>query len=82
VTARDEILAAIPAILRKRGRDSFAPQAVIDELVRRGSPYSSSTIRTHVVSRMCTDAPDHHAHVCDDLERVAPGRYRLRNRGA
>jgi hypothetical protein len=38
--------------------------------------YRPSTIRTHVVSRMCRDAPDHHAVTYDDLERVSPGLYR------
>ena len=28
---------------------------------------------------MCTNAPDHHAVVYDDLERVGPGMYRLRS---
>lgn len=51
---------------------------MIDELRRRGSTYATSTIRTHVVSRMCANAPDHHARTYDDLERVADGRYRRR----
>lgn len=47
-----------------------------------GTPYTDSTIRTHIVSKMCMDAPDHHAVVYQDLERVGRGLYRLRGSGA
>ncbi|MFL6110639.1 MAG: hypothetical protein ACJ786_04725 [Catenulispora sp.] len=79
MTARDEILAALPALRTRLRSEEFAPDDVIDELARRGSRYRPSTIRTHVVSRMCANAPDHHAVTYDDLERVAPGRYRQRS---
>jgi hypothetical protein len=77
MTARDEILAALPGVRTHPGWDC-TPQDVIDELRRRGSSCAPSTIRTHVVSRMCGDAPDHHAVTYDDLERVSDGRYRRR----
>jgi hypothetical protein len=78
VTAREEILAALPAVRARTGRETFTVQDVIDELERRGSTYKHSTIRTHVVSRMCTNAPSHHARTYDDLERLADGTYRSR----
>lgn len=78
MTARQEILEALPALRGRLGRDTFTPQDVIDELHRRGTTLSDSTIRTHVVSRMCGDAPDNHAVVYDDLERVGHGVYRQR----
>jgi len=78
MTARDEILDALPAICSRTVDGTFTPEEVIDELRRRGSTYAPSTIRTHVVSRMCANAPDHHARTYDDLERVANGRYRRR----
>jgi hypothetical protein len=28
---------------------------------------------------MCADEPDNHGTTYDDMERVEPGRYRLRN---
>ena len=80
MTAREEILAALPAICARSDEGPFTPQDVIDELRRRGSSYAPSTIRTHIVSRMCSDAPDHHAVTYDDLERVVEGRYRRRPR--
>jgi hypothetical protein len=63
MTARDEILAALPAVRARTGQKTFTPQDVIDELNRRGTVYKPSTIRTHIVSRMCADAPDHHEAV-------------------
>lgn len=46
---------------------------------RAGSKYSESTIRTHVTSRMCADAPVHHGTTYEDFERLGGGRYRLRS---
>jgi hypothetical protein len=77
-TCRDEILAALPAIVRASPDGTFSANDVIRALDRQGTRYAQSTIRTHVVSRMSADAPDHHARTWDDLERVSHGRYRLR----
>lgn len=71
--ARDEILQALDGL-----GDTFTPDEVIQEMRRRDSSYAESTIRTHVVSRMCSNAPDNHAKTYDDLERVADGLYRRR----
>lgn len=76
MTARTEILAALSSIESRSADDTFTAQDVVDELRRRGSSYAESTIRTHVTSRMCANAADHHARVYDDLGRVSDGRYR------
>jgi hypothetical protein len=81
-TAREEILAAVADIVRRSGREDFELGDVLAEMRRRGSRYSESTIRTHVVSRMCADAPNHHATTFDDFDRQDRGRYRLRHTGA
>ncbi|MFF5078373.1 hypothetical protein ACFY36_15085 [Actinoplanes sp. NPDC000266] len=78
MTARDEILAALPAVEARSANGLFSPQDVVDELRRRGSTYAESTIKTHIVSRMCATAPDNHARTYDDLERVSDARYRSR----
>jgi hypothetical protein len=80
-TCRDEILEVVSDLAVLAPDGSFSPQDVIRALVARGTRYAPSTVRTHVVSRMCANAPDHHALTWDDLTRVAPGRYRLRNDG-
>lgn len=81
-TCRDEILQAIRALTSRSRSDSFTIQQVIDEMSARGTTYSENTIRTHVASRMCQDAPDNHAVVYDDLERIGRGEYRLTRRAA
>jgi hypothetical protein len=78
MTARDEILNALPRLRARLGRDEFRPAEVIQELRRANSAYSDSTIRTHVVSRMCANAADHHAVRYNDLERIGHGLYRQR----
>jgi hypothetical protein len=78
MACRAEILQAFVRLSDRTGRDAFSPQEIITGLRQHGSRYRDSTIRTHVVSRMCSNAPDHHAVVYDDLERVQQGLYRLR----
>ncbi len=73
MTARDEILDAVDSL-----GDTFTPNDVLREMRRRGSSYADSTIRTHVISRMCANAPDNHGTGYDDLERVSAGVYRRR----
>jgi hypothetical protein len=76
MTARDEVLEAFAHIESRTGRSVIELSEVLDEVRRSGSTYRESTIRTHVSSRMCANAPDHHAVVYRDLERVGPGQYR------
>jgi hypothetical protein len=76
MTCRDDILAAIADHERATGQATFT---ILDVLGRMtGSPYTESTIRTHIVSVMCSDAPKNHGTVYDDLERLERGVYRLR----
>ena len=69
-TCRDEILAALPALPA-----IFTADDVVLELKGRGTTFKESTIRTHVASRMCGDAPPNHAVTYKDLRRVEQGRY-------
>lgn len=79
MTCRDEILAAFERLERRHGRRDFELAEVVQEVQAVGTAYEESTIRTHVSSRMCRDAPVHHASVTDDLERVGRGRYQRRS---
>jgi hypothetical protein len=76
-TARDEILATVQKLAGQSSDGTFTLMQVLTEMRRAGSRYAESTIRTHVTSRMCADAPIHHARTYDDLERLGNGRYRL-----
>ncbi len=80
-TCRAEILAAFDRLERRHGRSVFAPIEVVQEVLAVTDRYPEHTIRTEIVSRMCADAPVHHAVAYDDLERVGRGRYRVRREG-
>lgn len=55
----------------------FSPDEVVRLLAAAGSRYAVNTIRTHVVSRMCVNAPAHHGTRYPDLIRDSDGRYRI-----
>ena len=76
MTARREILEAARN-LAARGVSPFSPKDILDEMNRRGTRYPESTIRTHVVSAMCINAPTNHAVTYADLRRVGHGQYEL-----
>lgn len=75
-TCREEIL-DVASFLLNGARDSFTPIEVVDEMRRRGSRYAESTIRTHVTSLMCINAPINHPTTYPDFERVDRGQYRF-----
>ncbi len=76
-TCRDEILECAQAAMRQSGLDHFTIPEIISCMAKRGTRYAESTIRTHIVSRMCANAPDNHAVTYRDLERGDRGEYRL-----
>ena len=78
MTCRGDILNFINGLLAGRRDNLFTMQEVVDGMLAAGSAYKASTIRTHITSRMCANAPDNHAVTYDDLERVSRGAYRLR----
>ena len=69
----DEILEAVRRIVFGRADWSFTP----DEIVRALPHLNPGTVRTHITSRCCINAPKKHPHKWDYFERVARGRYRL-----
>ena len=77
MTCREEILECARGALRQSGLDSFTIPEIISCMKKRGSRYAESTIRTHIVSRMCANAPDNHAVTYRDLDRTDRGEYRL-----
>lgn len=77
MTCRDEVLSAARLIVQRKGINQFSPQEIIDQMRNSGSHYKESGIRTHVVSRMCRNAPKHHAKKYDDFERIGHGTYKL-----
>lgn len=56
---REEILAAARRI-HAAGHPDFSPSGILRQMQRDGTQYETSTVLTHVQSRMCADAPDNH----------------------
>ncbi|MFW5471612.1 DUF7669 domain-containing protein [Knoellia sp. CPCC 206435] len=77
LTARDEVLRTARRLAAASPDGTFTPDEVVSALKSAGTSYTESTIRTHVTSRMCANAPNNHAVTYGDLTRVADGRYRL-----
>lgn len=77
MTARDEIVHVGRMLAVRSVAGTFDVAEVLAEPRRRHSPCTESTIRTHVTSRMCANAPDNHATVYPVLVRVSTGRPRL-----
>ena len=81
MSCRGEILDCVQRITSQKGSNEFTIEEVLDGMTTRGTEYSVSTIRTHITSRLCVNAPAHHAVRYPDLERTARGTYRLTTLG-
>jgi hypothetical protein len=75
-SCRDAVLDAMLRLERRHGRSEFALADIVTETLAGDPKYSERTVRTHVSSRMCADAPDHHGTTFEDLVRVSRGVYR------
>jgi predicted RNase H-like HicB family nuclease len=70
----DRILQAAIELCRSRKDWRFRPV----EIVRALPHLDAGTVRTHVISRCCVNAPRNHPHKWDYFERVARGVYEVR----
>jgi len=82
MTARSEILSAAREFDATSPDGTFSLKEMVKHLAAEGSLYAEATIRTHVASVMCTNAPGNHASTYNDLVRVGRGRYRLADHDA
>ncbi len=76
MSVQQEVLHAVRRICRERGAWTFTP----DEIVRALPNLNASTVRTHIVSRCCVNAPAHHAHRWGYFRRVSRGLYQVMRR--
>lgn len=74
-SCRDEILGALQRLERRHARRTFELSEIVAEVLAATDAYAEATIRTHVTSRMCVDAPDHHHTTFDELDRVGRGMW-------
>ena len=69
----DDVLNTARRLCRERGGWTFRP----DEVVRALPHRNPSSVRTHIVSRCCVNAPKHHAHRWAYFRRVTRGLYEI-----
>jgi len=67
----EEVLAAARRICRERGEKNFR----VSDIVHALPHLNLSSVRTHVVSRCCVNAPKNHPHKWDYFRRVGRGEY-------
>lgn len=77
MSCRDEILSCVTELIARKNRNDFNVAEVIDCMQNRGTRYKNSTIRTHISSRLCANAPDNHNKTYPDFEHIYAGKYRL-----
>jgi len=69
----DEVLRAAGRLCRERRGWTFTPA----EVVRALPDLNESSVRTHIVSRCCVDAPRNHPHKWDYFRRIRRGIYEI-----
>lgn len=69
----EEVLRAARRLCRERGEWIFHP----DEVVRALPHLNPSSVRTHIVSRCCVNAPANHPHRWKYFRRVSRGTYEI-----
>src|SRR5437016_8983980 len=69
----EEVLEVANQIASQRSDGTFG----VDEIVRALPHLNESSVRTHVVSRCCVNAPRNHLHKWDYFRRVGRGRYQV-----
>jgi predicted RNase H-like HicB family nuclease len=70
----EEVLRTAIRICRERKSWTFKA----DEVVLRLPHLNESSVRTHIVSRCCVNAPKNHPHKWDYFERTQRGLYTIR----
>ena len=76
---RDELLAVVTDLVKRKGVNEFTVEEATEAMKDHNSIYAESTIRTHITSKCCVNAPKHHITTYNDYERIDKGIYRINN---
>lgn len=77
MTCHEEVLEAAKFIVKSKCRNEFTPDEIIKYLKKRDTIYKENTIRTHICSRCCVNAPKHHEVKWEYFERIGHGLYKV-----
>lgn len=75
MAVHEEVLAAAQRICTAGRTGQFTPAEVVEALPH----LNESTVRTHVVSRCCVNAPENHDHRWPYFRRIQRGVYDLQH---
>ena len=78
VAAQHQIREVAQSMVAQSLDGEFNLACIIAEMTVRGSGYSEQTVRTHVTSRMCANAPRNHAVIYNDFWCIDHGSGRCR----
>jgi hypothetical protein len=78
-TCREELLLETRSIVKAKGINRFTILEAIENMKRKNTTYKESTIRTHITSKCCRNAPKHHAVTYNDYEALGNGEYKVIN---
>ena len=73
MSVHQEVLEAVRRICRERDAWNFTPHEIVCALPH----LKPNSVRTHIVSRCCINAPKNHPHRWDYFRRVGRGTYEL-----
>ena len=73
MSIHDDILAAAQRLCAGRGKWTFTPAEIVSALPH----LNPSSVRTHITSRCCVNAPANHPHRLPYFMRVARGTYEI-----
>lgn len=74
MAVHDEVLATAQRLCAAKRTRTFSPVEVVQALPH----LNASTVRTHIVSRCCVNAPKNHAHQWPYFKRLRRGLYEIR----
>ena len=77
MTCRSEIIDCAKAIVLQKGQNEFTVLEIVNCMESHGTRYPETTIRTHVTSSMCVNAPPNNVVRYPDLERIDRALYKL-----
>lgn len=79
MNCHSDVRAAANAVVARKGQNQFTIPEVLQEMRRQGTlgRYRQSTVRTHITSRCCANAPDHHAVTYRYFRRLRQGVYEI-----
>jgi len=69
----EEVLSMARRISRERGEKTFRVADIVHALPH----LNASSVRTHIVSRCCVNAPKNHPHKWDYFRRIGRGEYAI-----